>query len=396
MFKNRGGLLSIIVIILIIAAFLFLRRQGGVSSIFNGRASRAIPLDVWNMVPSGWDVQSEPLLQCDFDGDRLPEWLIFYRYNDTTLPAPLQKAGTAVKFAPFGGVIYDTQADTLQSRPDNPGPYRATNIVPYKLLPDYYNGKGQGYLGETSIRVSYWPPIKQGDCKATEINVYGFSNGEMPTRLSVFRWAGRDDGYQGAHFAGDARVESIATAEGQINAVTTYNRLENHRSVLCDVQGYVRQDLEWPTFTPNAEVETIDFCFGAPNEPVYPEGVVVSVLRAGPPPTTTGLPSYFLGDAVVASELQPLLDPKHALFNIVTLGNPSSVIPDLARGAPCTKAQVDSAANGSPWCDREEALVKTRIMLDGVARDATWTLISVVPITSNANLYWRIKKVELS
>jgi hypothetical protein len=399
MFRGRGGVvLFIIIIALVIAAFFLLRRQGGVSSIFNRRAvTPTIPVDLQAVVPPGWTVQAEPLVQCDFDGDGLQEWLVFYRYNTTTLQVPLQKAGTLATFAPFGGVIFDTQADTLQPRPDSPGPYRASNIVPYKLLPDYYAGKGQGYLGETSVTVQYAPAIKEGEgCTTTEVNVYGFSSGELPTRLSVFRWAGIDAGYQVAHFAGDARVESTTATGGQINGATTYNRLRNHRSVLCDVQGYVRPNLDIPTFIPNAAVQTIDFCFGPPNEPVYPEGVVVDVLRAASPPTTADLPSYFLDNAVVPSELQSLLDPKHEPINIVTLGNPSSVIPVPARGAPCTTEQVASAANGSPWCDRERARVETRIMLNGVPRDVAWILISVVPTTPNAQLYWRISEVELS
>jgi hypothetical protein len=398
MFKGRGGvLLFIIIIILVIAAFLFLRSGGGLPSLFGRQTqSTTIPVDLQALVPPGWTVLSEPQLECDFDGDGLREWLIFYTYNSTTLPVPLQKSGTTATFAPIGGVIFDTQPDTLKPKPDSPGPYRASNIVPYKLLPDYYAGKGQGYLGETSITALYSPGVKEGEgCSTTEVNVYGYSGGPMPTRVSVFRWAGIDAGYQVAHFAGDARVESTMTAAGQVNAATTYNRLQNHRSILCDVQGYVRPDLTILTFIPNAAIQTIDFCFGPPNDPVYPEGVVVAVLRAAPPPTTAGLTSYFLNDAVIAPELQFLTKTNHDAVNMVTLGNPSSVTPVPVRGEPCTADQISGADTSQFWCGRERVRVETRIMLNGVPRDAVWILTSVIPQLPNAQLYWRVQQVEL-
>ncbi len=398
MFKGRGGVvLFIIIIVLVIAAYLLLRRGGSLP--FFGRTTETptIPVDLQAIVPPGWTVLSDPLVQCDFDGDGLLEWLVFYRYNSTTLPVPFEKAGTTLTFAPYGGVIFDTQADTLQPQPDSPGPYRASNTVPYKLLPDYYAGKGQGYLAETGIDVEYAPAIKAGaGCSTSEINVFGYSGGQLPTRVSVFHWAGIEAGYQVAHFPGDARVNWTTGAEGKVNGATTYNRLQNHRSVLCDVQAFLRPDLSVLTFIPNAAVQTIDFCFGAPNDPVYPEGVVVAVLRGAPPPTTTGLPSYFLDDAIVPAELQFLTDPVHEAVNIVALGNPSSVTPVPVRGAPCTTDQIRTADKDQFWCGRESVRVETRMILNGVPRDAVWILESVVPTTPNAGLYWRISEVELS
>ncbi len=346
MSKNRGGvLLFIIIVLLAVVVFFYLRRNGGLPLFSSGSTSTTVPVDLQSLVPPGWQVEAEPQLQCDFDGDGRREWLIFYRYNSTTLPVPLAKQGTTVTFSPLGGVIYDAQPDTLQPQPDNPGPYRASNLVPYKLLPDYYPGKGQGYLGESSITVNYWPAVKEGeDCKTTEVNVYGYSGGSFPTRVSVFHWEGTNAGYQVAHFVGDARVESTTTADGQVNQATTYNRLQNHRSVLCDVQANLRPDPGVLTFIPDAAVQTIDFCFGPPNDPVYPEGVVVAVLRGAPAPTTPQLPSYFLDNAVVPQELQFLKDPRHEAVNIVALGNPSTVTPVAVRGAPCTTAEVAAAA----------------------------------------------------
>ena len=240
-------------------------------------------------------MQAQPLVQCDFDNDGQLELVLIYTYNNTTVPNPEPAATpdkntknpSTVAFAPFGGVIYDTQPGTLQPQPDNPGPYRTSNFVPYKLLPDYYVGKGQGYLGESTVRVLFAPAVTSGTgCKTTDINIYGYSNGPFPTRLSVFRWAGTDLGYQDAHFAGDAAWRRQLRLRDKSTAVITYNRLQNHRSVLCDGKDTSGPNLNVPTFIPDAALQTIDFCFGPPDDPVYPEGVVVDVLRSRPQPTT--------------------------------------------------------------------------------------------------------------
>ena len=268
--------------------------------------------------------------------------------------------------------------------------------MPYKLLPDYYVGKGQGYLGESTVRVLFAPAVTSGTgCKTTDINVYGYSNGPFPTRVSVFRWAGTDLGYQDAHFPGDARVETTTTTQGQIERAVTYNRLQNHRSVLCDVRANIRPDLNVVTFIPDASLQTIDFCFGPPDDPVYPEGVAVAVLRSAPQPTNAQSPRYILDNAQIAPELQFLSDPKHAPVNIVALGNPSSVISVPVRGAPCTAEQISTAGSDQLWCDRQRARIETRIMLDGVPRDAVWIMMSVEPNVSNATLYWRVSQIEL-
>jgi hypothetical protein len=395
--KARDVLIIIFIIALIVVAFLWFRRGGSTSSLFSRQSAPSVPVDLQAIIPPGWQVQDQPRLQCDFDGDGQLEQLLVYRYNSTTLPQPLAKSGSTATYAPFGGVIYDTQPATLKPQPDSPGPYRASQFVPYKLLPDFYPGKGQGYLGETSVNFQYAPPVTAGaGCKTNEVNVYGFSGGALPTRLSVFRWAGTDAGYQVAAFAGDGRVESAATTTGQINSATTYNRLQNHRSILCDVQGYVRPNLDVITFIPNAAIQTIDFCFGPPPEPFYPEGVVVNVLRAAPAPANSYSPNYILDNAQLPPELQFLRDPVRKPVSILTLGNPSSVTTTPALGAPCTTDQIRTADKDALWCGRDRVRVETRITLDGVARDAVWILISVIPNTPNADLYWRVEQVELS
>ena len=206
MFKDRSIWLFIGLVLLAIAAFIFFRnRDGGLFG--SDQDSAAIPLDLQALIPPSWEVQAEPQVTCDFDNDGAAERLLIYRYDAITLTLPLTNEQT--KIAPFGGVIFDVQADTLPERPESPSPYRASNLVPYSLLPDIYSGKGQGYLGETGVELRYSHEAPEGEpCKVTEINVFGFSGTQLPARLSVFRWVDTAAGYQGEHFAGNARVES--------------------------------------------------------------------------------------------------------------------------------------------------------------------------------------------
>lgn len=399
--KNRGVrvLIFILIVVLVILAALYLLRRGtiGPFSLGAGRQTSVIPLDLQDLIPPGWSVQAQPQQECDFDGDGATERLLVYRYNPTNLPDPLGKEGALVNVSPFGGVIYDTQAGTLQAAPDSPGPYRASNIVPYKLLPDYYPGKGQGYLGETRVEVRYAPPIVAGEtCQTTEINIYGYSGDALPTRLSVFRWAGEDAGYQVEHYAGDARLESGVADNGQVNRIVTYNRLLNHRSILCEAVGYTRPNLNVLKFIPDAEIQTIAFCFGTPEEPVYPEGVVVAVLRGASLTPTAESPRFLLDNAVIAPALAVLKDAGRRPINITLLGNPSSVAPEPTRGHYCTVDDINTADKNALWCGRERVRIETQVMLDRQPQRLIWILVSVAPNRPNADLYWRVAEVELT
>lgn len=408
--KGRSSVLFVLImIVLVVIASILLRGTDKGFNLF-GRTSDtpALPLDLQPLIPTGWDVQAEPQLNCDFDGDGTPERLLIYRYNPTSLGRVPPGTGDPLAFAPFGGVIYDVQADTLQPQPDSPGPYRPLNLVPYRLLPDYYAGKGQGYLGETKVEMRYWPGLAEGaNCKTTEIYIFGYSGGELPTRLSIFRWSGPATGYQGPHFAGNARIDIGADEKDKalIDRVTTYNRLLNHRSFLCEVTAYSRVDGAPAAFAPTEGSQSVDFCFGTPAEPVYPEGVVVALLRGRQEGAVRPV-QYLLNNAVVAPELD-LRRSNRLPVSIISVGNPSSIEQKPGSGQACTAAQVGTppataeanvtpSAAGTLWCGRERVSVKTRILLNGSVREAVWTLTSVASDRPNSDLIWRIEEVELS
>jgi hypothetical protein len=419
MFKGKGGLLFLLIIIaLAVIVFLLIRRGGPLPSLFPRRqAEPTVPLDLQTFIPDGWSVQSEDQLECNFDDDAALEQLLIYRYNQTQAPEPLSTDGEQETFSPFGGVIFDTQTSSLEPQPSPPGAYRPGSIVPYLLLPDFYPGKGEGYLGDTDVQIRYAPEARAGaDCSTSEIQILGYTYGPLPTRITVLRWAGREAGYQGVHYAGNARVESNIAPEGgsAISQITTYNRLLNHRSVLCEVNGYVRPNENELAFIADASVRTIDFCFGIPSEPVYPEGVVVALLRGQDGGTGTPT-SYLLNNATIPPEL-PLRDPARPKYNILSVGNPSFVTPLAEQGQWCDAAQVGvPVAAGAPtdppqgaptpsgtpvstgalWCGRERVRVETRIIFEGAPLDVGWVLISVRPDEPGGGVYWRIQAVEV-
>ena len=389
MFKGRGGILFLFIIIAL-AVIVFLALRGGLTfpRLFGPPEEEpVIPLDLQTLIPDGWTVQAEPQLECSFDDDPELEQMLIYRYNETSVQIPLQDEGERAIFSPFGGVIFDTQTSSLEPQPSPPGAYRPSNIIPYLLLPDFFPAKGEGYLGESGVDIRYAPsPVTGPECETDEINIFGYDDGPLPTRLSIFRWEGREAGYQGVHYAGNARVESDIPPEGgsPIARVVTYNRLLNHRSSLCEVNAFTRPDPEQLKFLQDASVRTIDFCFETPSEPVYPEGIVVALLRGND--SGTGTPSsYLLNDAILPPELN-LRDPARPLYNILSIGNPAFVSPMASDGAWCTGAQVgvpvaeaaptdppaDAPDPGHYPCLDRRALVRPRACAGGIADYSRW------------------------
>lgn len=410
--KGRGVIIFIILIVLVAAVYL-LTRPTRPTFLRRGAQVEELPLNLREVIPDDWSVLSEWQRQCNFDGDEDQEWLIVYRYDQTQVNQPYTKELKANR-GPIGGAIFDTQNNVLPEGVGNPSPYAPTFIIPYRLLPDFYEGKGQGYLGETSVTVLYDPAIpRDGACQVNEITVLGYVDGPLPTRLSIFRWQDTATGYAGAHFAGDARVDVNIPATGAVSVqqVTTYNRLANHRSLLCAMRTFNRTDQATVQFTENTDVFSVDFCFDAPPDPAYPEGVVVAYVRGGSPRPRTATSSspgtnetFRLTSASVPAEIVPATTTR-----ILSLTNPASVNRDPAGGHQCTSNEVTGGINpvvtpgptptsvaGGGWiCGRETATVETEIIFPGVVRRVVWQLISVSPEQVNGDVYWRIQNAQV-
>jgi len=136
------------------------------------------------------------------------------------------------------------------------------------------------------------------DQKVDEILCLGKAYDDQITFASLFRWQGAERGYLGVgHFVGDGGVvvtggtepsTGDAPYEGRIDTVVV--RTHTHdRSLLCRKEAY-RRPAEEETFTRD-EPPALDFVYGVPDSPVYPEGTVLAYylgLAAGNPEDAEG------------------------------------------------------------------------------------------------------------
>lgn len=224
-----------------------------------------------NSLPADWqpltdDDTLEGFQPINIDGDADVEWAYFFRYDSSQD----QSNG------PIGGIVYDAQPNANDLQP-------AAYYVPYRLLPDWREGKGQGYLGERTVSWSQaWIDASDQQQPANELVVMGYSAGSIPTRLSLFRWLDRGRGYGVAHFQGNFAVQMLPSDRQPgvlIDQVVTLNNL-NDRSRLCQQVYYTRQSSSTANFT--ASLPAIVFCQGGtPVQPTYPEAVVMAWLLGG-------------------------------------------------------------------------------------------------------------------
>ena len=124
--------------------------------------STELPLNLQTIIPSTWAVVPNQYKLCDFDGDGENEYLIIYSYDPASVPSalpatPVPPATPVAGRSLIGGVIYDTQVNRVPQAPGVQSPYRPAFLIPYKLLPDIYGGKGQGYLGQSGVTVGSRP-----------------------------------------------------------------------------------------------------------------------------------------------------------------------------------------------------------------------------------------------
>jgi hypothetical protein len=359
------------------------------------QAQPTLPSSVQRLVPPSWSVIANQA--CDFDADTQDEWLVIYHYDGVSVQPAGQPSGTYVAVSPIGGAIYDARLEMpLQTGKSQ---YQVTTLTPYRLLPDFTVGKGQGYLGESAVRTLLFPPVgKDGKCQPTELGFLGYSNGNssgatsLPTRLSIFYWAGDNLGYQGSSFTGNARVDAdIPTKPDQfVTRVTTYNLL-NDRSLLCQAMSYNRTGPK-QQFQAVPNSATLDFCYGAPGDPTYPEGVVAAVLRNhAPSPAKPNAPmpptnSFLLPGVSLPSGLAPPV-------NILAVTNTASAAPVDGGGHLCTVEYGDDGRGW--WCGQFSAVVTSEAPIAGGVREIWWRMISVSLKDVVDEMHWRIASVEV-
>jgi len=252
--------------ILFVAAFLFI---SGLAGCRLKPPPPTFPIDLKQVIPADWT----PLRieEADWDGDGDNEWLLLYRYN-----APHQRG-------PIGGVIYDAQVDLQAKHGGLCLPTWPAFLIPYPLLPS--SQAGEGYLGLKDAEARCYDA--DDDDKVDEIAFLGKAYDDQIAFASLFQWQGTEKGYLLVrHFAGDGGVAVEGGTEPvkgerlyKGRTVTVTVRTHTHdRSLLCRKEVYRREAGE-DAFKRD-EPPTLDFVYGVPDFPVYPEGAVLAYYLA--------------------------------------------------------------------------------------------------------------------
>ncbi len=414
--KVLRTILIVLIPVAVIAFVLYLLRPGA-----QGPGTAKLPLDLQKIIPASWTAVPDKYKPCDFDGDGEDEYLVIYRYDPPApasgLPPSTPTPQVIADRSLIGGAIFDTQVNRAPQSPGTPAPYRPAFLVPYKLLPDIYGSKGQGYLGQKDVKIIYLPGNINEKCTGTEIVAYGYGQDSLPTILSLFRWAGESKGYVNvnAYFQADTRLQAYgpnrsldampgAIPQKPVMDVYTYNQL-NLRSQICSVRHYARTSalgsdglpLELDFAEPVNDA-TIDFCYGPPKDPAYPEGVVVALLRGQNPnekDTPTGA-SYLMSDATIPAEINELKNPQRAPFRILSMDVPGSLGKYPPEGIGWNPTGTPPATPPSWWKSSDEAPVDAEIVLGNQpAMQVRFTLVSIANEKANTDLRWRITRIEL-
>lgn len=384
----RFLLIALAILALIVVGYIILRRP-------HLPGTTPLPVDPGQLMPSTWQPLTNQVVECDFDQDPANDvdWLVPYNYDP-----PAGKTG-----GPIGGVIFVRQVNRVPQSPSTPSPYRPASVVPYKLLPDIYEGKGQGYLGDSSISYQFWPAATSGpNCKTQEIAVWGSGSS---TRLSIFRWNSSANHFDGVSYVADVISRTTSDTSQPITGFATYNRFKD-RSQLCNINSFSRPGGSGPgqapptlNFTEAPDTNTIDFCTAAPADPAYPEGVVVDLLRHPDLPgndSPTGN-SYFLNQNItLPPDLSGLTNLKRATYRILALRNQGSLAPYPAAGTPLNPPPPDRNSNSRDqwWQGTDQASVQTTLATNGGERSFLWTLVSIANGRVATDTRWRITEVK--
>lgn len=315
---------------------------------------QSLPAD-WIMLTDNANV--EGFQSVNIDGDEPGEWLLFFHYDGV---------GGASN-GPIGGVIYDGQQDTSLYNPDTVIPIPLQPLaffVPYRLLPDWMAGKGQGYLGETNVRWEQIPADAAAGSPAELVIVGEAPGGDK--RLTLTRWAGPTQGYALSHFVGSYSVTMPDWEEGEGQRIDRVETLDvfADRSKLCRKTVWTRQGV---SLAFSSTPQTISFCLGGvPDQPTYPEAVVLGWLLADRP------------DLAATPEVQT------ALRQLVPR-TPDQVITLAFPG----EADVTGTGNSTV----SQMVVESQIVLDGALQTIRWRLREQLP-PDGKTTRWRIESAE--
>ncbi|MBV7338494.1 hypothetical protein KFU94_61780 [Chloroflexi bacterium TSY] len=240
--------------------------------------------ELTDFLPIDW-VIADNSQWINIDGDVEDEFLVFYTYDNS----------------PIGAVIYDFQdSATFVTRgmdpisiPNQP----SVLYVPYRVLPSYLPGMGQGFVASPGtlqnlavhqVNRTTEPELREdGTPIPDELVIY-----DGIKRITFVWWRGLYEGYglfqvvvPGYLF--DFVYRDTQSAETAPPLTFRGHHPLNDRSLFCYQILYTRTDGAHPSLTVvddqaihyQQTPEGLHFCNGTPTFPFYPEGVVLAFLQ---------------------------------------------------------------------------------------------------------------------
>ncbi len=360
-----------LILILIVLAIIVLVVMFALGRCTPQQQGLELPLNLVNIIPEAWEPQDKELPTVDIDGDEEQEWLLIYRYDSA-------QEGRG----PIGGVIYDAQVDISPHQLGVPIPYRSAFLVPYKLLPDTHLGKGQGYLADSQVDAPEQVD-SDGDGNVDELVIRGYGRDPAITRLSIFRWEGKDKGYSVQHFQGSGGITTSGDdRNGVIEKVTVLDRLYE-RSQLCRERIHTRQG----DGSYQSGDSSLVFCYGTPEHPFYPEGVVLTFFLSSQQERQAEVmkpddePGLMTPNG--RREARDLGLHQVGSFRVLQFTYPGVAPPS---GEPAT--EVNEELRGM-----EQVQVWTDVVGDGEQRTYCWRVVNTSSQKVNEDTVWRIDGV---
>ncbi len=273
-------------------------------------------------LPADWTPVGD-VIEVDIDGDEDVERLLFYHYDRSS-----ESAG------PVGALIFDLrQGETTVTSEGEPlARQSSSSLVRHQILPSYWQGAGQGFIAAPDQAGNI--PVYTVTYPGADIAGVGSARKELVvlggnSYLTFIWWRGRMDGYGVTQIYAPGGFEGVdwtaytRRPEPITQVIGLYP--QHDRSLTCRKVGYDRVDTEpanlalddatvtyRQTIAYRASNHGLDFCYGIPTSPFYPEAVVLAYLL-DPPNQLLLLDSTLQADPE-AARLRGIIDPAQLIL----------------------------------------------------------------------------------
>jgi len=257
------------------------------------RGDDSMTFSLEEFLPADWTPVGD-VVEINIDGDADVERLLFYHYDSSN-----ENDGRSESAGPVGALIFDLrQGETTVTTEGEPlARQSSSTLVRHQILPSYWQGAGQGFIAEPGQADDI--PVYTVTYSGADLAGVGGSRKELvvlggESYLTFIWWRGRMDGYGVTQLYAPGGFEGVdwtayARRPEPIMQVIGLYPLHD-RSLTCRKVGYDRVDVEpanlaldeaiayRQTIAYRTSNRGLDFCYGVPATPFYPEAVVLAYL----------------------------------------------------------------------------------------------------------------------